>query len=107
MFDTCLPRDDQQRFLFEREFYGREAMNVIAIEGMKRVERPETYKQWHIRNSRAGIKTLPLDQELMKKLRTELKVYHKDFAIDEDCHWLLMGWKGRTIYAASCWFKIR
>ncbi|KAF5751437.1 scarecrow-like protein 34 [Tripterygium wilfordii] len=103
MFDACLPRDDQQRFLLEREFYGREAMNVIAREGLERVERPETYKQWHVRNSRAGFKPMPLDQELMKKLRKKLEVYHKDFVIDEDSHWLLEGWKGRIVYAVSCW----
>ncbi|KAA8549284.1 hypothetical protein F0562_000968 [Nyssa sinensis] len=90
LFDTNIPREDQERLMFEREFYGREVMNIIACEGSERVERPETYKQWQVRNMRAGLKPLPLDQEVIKKLRARLKGgYHKDFMIDRDGHWML------------------
>ena len=104
MFDVTIPRDNQQRLMFERQFYGREAMNVIACEGLERVERPETYKQCQVRTLRAGFKQLPLDQELMSKFRGKMKAwYHKDFILDEDNHWMLQGWKGRIVYASSCW----
>uniref|UniRef100_A0A2N9G5S7 Uncharacterized protein n=1 Tax=Fagus sylvatica TaxID=28930 RepID=A0A2N9G5S7_FAGSY len=104
MFDVTIPRDNPERLMFEREFYGREAMNVIACEGLERVERPETYKQCQVRNLRAGFKQLPLDQELMSKFRAKMKAwYHKDFILDEDNQWLLQGWKGRIVYASSCW----
>jgi hypothetical protein len=53
---------------------------------------------------RAGFKPLPFDQELMTKVRGKLKnCYHKDFVVDEDNHWMLQGWKGRIIFASSCW----
>ncbi|GMI94637.1 SCARECROW-like 14, GRAS (GAI, RGA, SCR) 2, ARABIDOPSIS THALIANA GRAS (GAI, RGA, SCR) 2 [Hibiscus trionum] len=76
MFDNTLPRDEPARLMFESEFYGQEAVNVVACEGHARVQRPETYKQWQIRMTRAGFKPLPLKQE---------------------------GWKGRILYASSCW----
>jgi hypothetical protein len=83
-----------------------EVMNVVACEGLERVERPETYKQWQVRIMRAGFRQLPLDQELMNKLRSELKEwYHKDFEVEEDNHWLLQGWKGRIIDASCCWIS--
>ncbi|XP_009764837.1 scarecrow-like protein 14 [Nicotiana tabacum] len=104
MFDATLPRDDQQRLHFEQEFYRREAMNVIACEGSERVERPETYKQWQVRYMRAGFKLLPLNQQLMQKLRCKVKGgYHRDFVFDEDGNWMLQGWKGRVVCASSCW----
>ncbi|XP_022730016.1 scarecrow-like protein 33 [Durio zibethinus] len=104
MFENTLSREDPARSMFEREFYGQEAVNVVACEGSARGQRPETYKQWQIRMIRAGFKPLPLDQELMKKLRDKLTAwYHKDFVIDEDNHWMLQGWKGRILYASSCW----
>ncbi|KAK8605038.1 hypothetical protein V6N13_082497 [Hibiscus sabdariffa] len=104
MFDNTLPRDEPARLMFESEFYGKEAVNVIACEGHARVQRPETYKQWQIRMMRAGFKPLPLNQELMKLIRNKLKAwYHKDFVIDEHNHWMLQGWKGRILYASSCW----
>ncbi|KAI9196209.1 hypothetical protein LWI28_021946 [Acer negundo] len=80
MFDTTISRENQERLTFEKEFYGREVINTIASEGLERVERPETYKQWQVRIMRAGFKQLPFDQDLMKKLGTKLKAwYHKDF----------------------------
>lgn len=102
-FDTNLERDNQMRLMFEKEFFGREAINAIACEGTERIERPETYKQWQIRNMRAGFKQLPLDPALKKKLRCKLQRYHDDFVVDEDGHWMLQGWKGRILYASSCW----
>ncbi|XP_057956687.1 scarecrow-like protein 33 [Malania oleifera] len=104
MLDTTLTCENQERLMFEKEFYGREAMNVIACEGSEMVERPETYKKWHVRNTRAGFRQLPLNRELMNNLRADVKAsYHKDFVVDEDGHWMLQGWKGRILYASSCW----
>lgn len=104
MFDATVDREDQYRMLFERESFGRDLMNVIACEGTQRVERPETYKQWQVRTTRAGFRQLPLDKEIAKEVRDIVrKNYNKDFVVDEDCNWLLQGWKGRIIHAISCW----
>ncbi|XP_074359292.1 scarecrow-like protein 33 [Apium graveolens] len=104
MFENTIPRDNKQRLDFEREFYGRECINVIACEGLERVERPETYKQWQVRTTRAGFRQLPLDRELIESLRCKVKSgYHKDFVFDEDGNWMLQGWKGRILNAVSCW----
>ncbi|KAK1412825.1 hypothetical protein QVD17_34357 [Tagetes erecta] len=103
MFDSTLERENEQRLNFEKEFFGREAMNVIACEGPQRVERPESYKQWQVRTSRAGFKLKPLDKDLVGKLRCKRSGYHKDFVFDDDGKWILQGWKGRILYATSCW----
>lgn len=102
--DVNLPRDSEERTMLEREFLGRQIMNVVACEGVQRVERPETYKQWQVRCMRAGFRQLPLDKELMNKFRTKLtSYYHKDFVLDEDDGWMLQGWKGRIVFASCCW----
>ncbi|KAL7173372.1 hypothetical protein ACSBR2_032774 [Camellia fascicularis] len=105
MLDINMSREAQDRVNLEREFYGREVMNIIACEGLERVERPETYKQWQARNMRAGFKMLPLKQEMLKKFRGKVKEggYHKDFVINEDGQWMLQGWRGRIFWASSCW----
>ncbi|XP_010922301.1 scarecrow-like protein 9 [Elaeis guineensis] len=104
MLETNVPREDAQRQLIERDLFGREVLNVIACEGLERVERPETYKQWQVRTLRAGFTQLPLDPDIVKKSRDKVNAgYHKDFIVDEDGKWLLQGWKGRIIYALSSW----
>jgi hypothetical protein len=104
MLDATIPRDSDERLLIERDIIGRSALNVIACEGADRVDRPETYKQWLVRNHRAGLRQLPLDPEAVKISRDKVKnYYHRDFLIDEDNRWLLLGWKGRVLYAMSSW----
>ncbi|CAN1282783.1 Scarecrow-like protein 33 [Linum perenne] len=104
MFEATVQREDDYRLLFEREMYGRDIMNVVACEGAERVERPETYKQWQTRNTRAGFRQLPLDEIILKKVRSTVKSeYDKDFGVDADGRWMLQGWKGRIIYGLSVW----
>lgn len=104
MIGTNVPHEDEPRQLIEKVLFGREALNVISCEGTERVERPETYKQWHVRNLRAGFTQLPLNPDIVKKAKDRVKsCYHKDFDMDEDSQWLLQGWKGRIIYALSTW----
>ncbi|XP_047342244.1 scarecrow-like protein 9 [Impatiens glandulifera] len=104
MLETNVPREYHERMLIEREVFGKEALNVIACEGWERVERPETYKQWQVRNMRAGFAQVPFNRDIVEKAVWKVRTsYHKDFVIDEDSMWLLQGWKGRIIYALSCW----
>ncbi|KAK9193294.1 hypothetical protein WN944_003991 [Citrus x changshan-huyou] len=104
MLETIVPREDRERMVIEKDIFGREALNVVACEGWERVERPETYKQWQVRNLRAGFVQLPLDRDIVKRATDRVRSgYHKDFVIDEDNRWLLQGWKGRIIYALSAW----
>ncbi|KAJ1274008.1 hypothetical protein BS78_05G030300 [Paspalum vaginatum] len=73
MLDETAPRDNNQRFLVERCLFRQCALNVIACEGSDRVERQETYKQWQVRNHRAGLRQLPLDQEVVKAVREKVR----------------------------------
>ncbi|KAI3742170.1 hypothetical protein L1987_59850 [Smallanthus sonchifolius] len=103
MLETNVARDRPERMLLETEVFGREALNIIACEGWERIERPETYKQWHARNLRIGLVPVPFSRFIFKRAAEKVSLYHKDFLIDEDNNWLLQGWKGRIIYAISCW----
>uniref|UniRef100_A0A803KRV7 Uncharacterized protein n=2 Tax=Chenopodium quinoa TaxID=63459 RepID=A0A803KRV7_CHEQI len=104
VLDATLPRNAHERLLIESEMYGKEIINVVACEGVERVQRPETYKKWQERSSRAGLQQVPLDREFVSKTKAMVKAnYLKDFFVDEDKYWMLQGWKGRTICALSLW----
>ncbi|KAI9195151.1 hypothetical protein LWI28_012229 [Acer negundo] len=107
MFEVTVPSEDQGRLIFERELFGRHAMNVIACEGLERINSPETYKQWQARNLRNGFRQLQLDQEILKRAKEFVKnEYHKDFVVDKHCQWILQSWRGKIIYALSFWKPI-
>ncbi|XP_010535475.1 PREDICTED: scarecrow-like protein 30 [Tarenaya hassleriana] len=104
IFEATTQEENEHRTLVEREIFVRDAMNVIACEGAERIERPETYKQWQVRASRARFRPVELNKEIMKEAKEMVRTgYHKDFVIDTDRHWMFQGWKGRVLYALSCW----
>ncbi|XP_047065517.1 scarecrow-like protein 33 [Lolium rigidum] len=106
MMATTMPRerDSGKRLLLERKVLGRRAVNIIACEGADRVERPQNYKEWQTQNQRAGLRQLPLDRDIVEMLKDQVKEqYHRHFIVNEDGHWLLLGWKGRVLYALSTW----
>jgi len=104
MMDVTTSRDSDLRVLVERDLFGQCAQNVIACEGLDRVERPETYKKWQLRNHRAGLRQLSLDPDIVKAVQESVRdKFHEDFVTDVDLQWLLGGWKGRILYAMSTW----
>ncbi|XAR51689.1 hypothetical protein NMG60_11006395 [Bertholletia excelsa] len=85
MLDATTPRQDENRMMFEKEVFEKKAMSVIACEGLERLVRPETYRQWQARNVRAGLSQLPLQREIVEYVRAKArKDYHKDFVVDVD-----------------------
>ncbi|WVZ48762.1 hypothetical protein U9M48_000176 [Paspalum notatum var. saurae] len=90
--------------MVEQELFGRRAVNVVACEGAERVERPEAYRQWQVRCGRAGLRQAALDPEMVSLVRKMVEqMYHRDFFVDVDDQWLLLGWKGRALCAMSTW----
>ncbi|KAJ3688232.1 hypothetical protein LUZ61_017396 [Rhynchospora tenuis] len=104
MLDSTLPRHNPERVLIEREMIIPDAINTIACEGLDRVDRPETYKQWQARHHRAALEQIPVDSMIIKNMKNFVReCYHKNFFVDEDDRWVLLGWKGRVWYAMSIW----
>ncbi|CAL4982442.1 unnamed protein product [Urochloa decumbens] len=104
MLDATIPRENKLRTVLEQGMLGHCVFNVIACEGVDLLNRPERYKQWQVRNQRAGLRQLPLQPNIVNLLKDkEKKDYHKDFLLSEDGQWLLQGWMGRILYAHSTW----
>jgi hypothetical protein len=106
MFDSVegsLPPDDPDRILLEQECFGKEILNIVACEGLERVERAEPYRQWQSRTQRAGFTQRPLNPTIMSKMKAMMGSYPKEFGIGEDGGWILTGWKNHIIYGLSSW----
>lgn len=101
---TIVYEDTLERDLFEREVMGRAILNVVACEGIKRVERPEVYKQWQARIQKAGFRLRHLIPSVLSTSKAIMKGYHKDFSLLQDSDaWILLGWRGRVMQALSAW----
>jgi len=104
IFDATIPRDCKSRMVLEQVVLGRSVLNAVSCEGADLVERPERYRQWQMRNQRAGLRQLPLKTSIVEIVKDMvMKHHHKDFLIFQDGQWLLQGWRGRVHFAHSTW----
>ncbi|KAK9275226.1 hypothetical protein L1049_022488 [Liquidambar formosana] len=100
--EASLPRNSPQRMKIERLHFAEEICNIVAYEGVHRIERHERADQWRRQLGRAGFQVLGL--KCMSQARMMLSVYGCDgytLANEKGC--LLLGWKGRPIVLASAW----
>jgi hypothetical protein len=98
-FGALLPAEHPNRAIIEQEFHGRAILNIVACEGLERVERAEPYTSWQARSLRAGFTQMPISESTKAKIRSLLRHYPTGFAIGEDNGWLLAGWNGKIVYA--------
>ncbi|KAI5062240.1 hypothetical protein GOP47_0022779 [Adiantum capillus-veneris] len=103
VLDTFIGRNNKDRLVFESEVLGKAILNVVACEGLPVSERVEKYKQWQAVIEEAGMQQLALNANIVHQMESLLKSWHKDYMIIEDRQNLLLGWRGRTLYALSTW----
>lgn len=100
--EASLPRNSPQRIKIERQHFADEIRNIVAFEGLNRIERHERADQWRRQLGRAGFQVTGL--KCTSQARMMLSVYGCDgytLASEKGC--LLLGWKGRPIMLASAW----
>ncbi len=102
-FPASLPAEHPHRVIMEEHFFGRAILNIVACEGLERVERAEPYTSWQARSLRAGFTQMPISESTKAKIRALLRHFPTGFAIGEDNGWLLAGWNGKIVYALSAY----
>ncbi|KAI5062239.1 hypothetical protein GOP47_0022778 [Adiantum capillus-veneris] len=103
VLDTFIGRGSQDRLVFESEVLGKAIVNVVACEGLLVSGRVENYKQWQAISEETGMQQVALNANTVHQVEGLLKSWHKDYLITEDRQYLLLGWRGRTLYALSTW----
>lgn len=106
MFDALeasMPAEHPDRVIVEQEILGREILNIVACEGLERVERAETYRQWQARTLRAGFTQMPIMKTTVEKISNFMRGFHRNYGIGEDGGWFLAGWKETILHAFSAW----
>ena len=82
-----------------------EIMNIVACDGVARVERHERLEQWRLRMLAIGFSPRPLSvasQVQAERLVTQIST-RGGFQVSRDQGGLLLGWQGRPLLAASSW----
>ncbi|XP_047342406.1 scarecrow-like transcription factor PAT1 [Impatiens glandulifera] len=101
--DVTLPRGHRERIEVEQHCLARDVVNVIACEGMERVERNELLGKWKLRFRMAGFCSYPLSSLVNGTIRTLLRNYSDKYRLEERDGALFLGWKDRDLVASCAW----
>ncbi|KAI3453141.1 hypothetical protein Pfo_009804 [Paulownia fortunei] len=86
-------------------YLGRQICNVVACEGVDRVERHETLAQWRSRFNSAGFEPVHLGSNAYKQASMLLALFAggDGYRVDENNGCLMLGWHTRPLIATSAW----
>ena len=81
-------------------YFRRQIGNVVAYEGVDRVERIDSFAQWQNRHSQAGFCPVP---QQVDKSNKYLRRYLNEHGIEEEEGHLLLLWHSFPVAVASVW----
>ncbi|EFJ34203.1 GRAS family protein [Selaginella moellendorffii] len=107
LFETLLLQEDMpEEYDFMGSIIAKAIMDVVALEGVERIERANSYRTWDSRARRAGFELLPVRLEtieVVKDVWCSSSKLNNNFKLGVDGHWLLLGWKESIVFAMSAW----
>ncbi|XWS47562.1 hypothetical protein CRYUN_Cryun14cG0162900 [Craigia yunnanensis] len=94
-----------QDLVMSELYLGRQICNVVACEGMDRVERHETLTQWRTRMETASFSPVHLGSNAYKQASMLLALFGggDGYRVEENNGCLMLGWHTRPLIATSAW----
>ncbi|KAK3016926.1 hypothetical protein RJ639_006915 [Escallonia herrerae] len=91
--------------LMSEVYLGRQICNLVACEGVDRVERHETLAQWRARLVSAGFGSVHLGSNAFNQASMLLAVYagRDGYRVEEHDGCLMLGWHSRPLITTSAW----
>ncbi|KAJ3697901.1 hypothetical protein LUZ61_001606 [Rhynchospora tenuis] len=100
--DTFLPRGSEQRKWYEAGISWK-IENVIAQEGLQRVERLESKGRWAQRMRNSGFRALGFGEEAVAEVKGMLDEHSAGWGLKRDEDDLVLTWKGHNVVFATAW----
>lgn len=101
--DVVLARDSKQRVNAEKYCLARDVMNIIACEGVERLQRYEKAGKWRARMMMAGFRSLPVSAYTNRLIKELLVPYSSKYKVREEAGALHLQWLDRSLVATSAW----
>ncbi|KAF8026292.1 hypothetical protein BT93_F2939 [Corymbia citriodora subsp. variegata] len=101
--DIALPREHKERVNVEQHCLARDIVNLIACEGIERVERHELLGKWRLRFIMADFSPCPLSSYVNATIKSLLSSYCDKYTLEERDGALYLGWMNRPLIASCAW----
>lgn len=95
----------RERLMLERHMFGRDIHNIVACEGVERVERQERLPRWIKRAQVAGFSQAPFSYTSLIHAKGLLSSYSscEGYKLMEDHGCLTVCWQDTPLFSASAW----
>ncbi|KAI4313763.1 hypothetical protein L6164_026718 [Bauhinia variegata] len=105
LFDSLEGSAITQDKIMSEVYLGKQICNVVACEGVDRVERHETLTQWRTRLGSAGFIPAHLGSNAFKQASMLLALFEggDGYRVEENDGCLMLGWHTRPLIATSAW----
>ncbi|XP_061338877.1 scarecrow-like protein 32 [Gastrolobium bilobum] len=100
--DTFLPRGSKQRQWYEADICWK-IENVIAHEGLQRVERVEPKSRWEQRMRNANFHGISFSEDSVSEVKAMLDEHAAGWGLKKEDEHLVLTWKGHNVIFASAW----
>lgn len=100
--DTFLARGSEQRQWYEADI-GWKIENVIAQEGVQRVERVEPKSRWEQRMRNARFQGVGLSDDGVSEVKAMLDEHAAGWGLKKEEEHIVLTWKGHNVVFASAW----
>jgi len=103
--DSSLPMASEERVKIEQLYFAQQIKNIVACEGVDRIERHETLEAWQHRFELAGFRQLPLSSHSVTQAKLLLSLSPCDGyrLAQQPCGSISLGWQDRNLLTASTW----
>nr|XP_043608074.1 scarecrow-like protein 32 [Erigeron canadensis] len=100
--DTFLPKGSKQRQWYEADICWK-IENVIAQEGLHRVERLEPRGRWVQRMRNAGFRGVGFGEDIVGEVKGMLDEHAAGWGLKKEDDDLVLTWKGHNVVFATAW----
>ncbi|XP_009761823.1 scarecrow-like transcription factor PAT1 [Nicotiana sylvestris] len=101
--DATLSRAHKERINVEQHCLAKDIVNIIACEGIERVERHELLGKWKSRFRMAGFSPYPLSSLVNSTIKALVENYCDKYRLEERDGALYLGWMNRDLVASCAW----
>ncbi|KAK5842475.1 DELLA protein GAIP-B-like [Gossypium arboreum] len=105
LFDSLEGSVSSQDKVMSEVYLGKQICNVVACEGVDRIERHESLTQWRNRLSTAGFSPVHLGSNAFKQASMLLALFAggDGYGVEENNGCLMLGWHNRPLITTSAW----
>lgn len=100
--DTFLPKGSKQRQWYEADICWK-IENVVAHEGLQRIERLEPKSRWVQRMRNAGFNGVSFSEDAFSEVKSMLDEHSAGWGLKREEEDLVLTWKGHNVVFATVW----